>query len=61
MSTNKADPLKDDGVQLVRALGKVGAQVRHVDAGGSHVAGNMFDRQSLEDLEEGNVALLFRV
>ena len=59
VSTNKADPLKDDGVRLVRALRKVGAQVRHVDAGGSHVAGNMFDRQALQDLEEGNAALLF--
>jgi acetyl esterase/lipase len=39
VQTNRGDPLKDEGVELFNKLRLAGADVTHIDAGGSHWMG----------------------
>jgi acetyl esterase/lipase len=39
VQTNRGDPLRDDGFDLANKLRLVGADVTHIDAGGSHYVG----------------------
>jgi acetyl esterase/lipase len=39
VQTNRGDPLRDDGFDLANKLRSVGADVTHIDAGGSHYVG----------------------
>lgn len=50
--TNRADPLHDDGKELVKRLREQSAKVIHLDHSGSHVLGTYFDRQEYKDMVE---------
>lgn len=41
--TTAADPVRDDGVQLVNTLKQAGASVTHIECQGSHVIGYVVD------------------
>lgn len=57
--TNRGDPLHDDGVSLVTALRDRGAQVNHLDHGGSHWMGTAFDSKNYQELVETWKEMLF--
>jgi len=59
VSVNKADPLYDEGNELMRKLKDAGADVEYLEAMGSHSIGFAVDRKAMEELMEVWRAAIF--
>jgi acetyl esterase/lipase len=59
MSTNRADPLHDDGEEMAKALKKQKANVTYIHAKGSHHVGFLFDKEASKQRLEAWADALF--
>lgn len=59
VSTNQADPLYDDGCDLVDKLQQRGARVRHLQHTGSHWTGSQLHKGQFAEMAGAVVELLF--
>jgi acetyl esterase/lipase len=60
ITTNKADPLHDEGLALVRSVQKVGADISHHDHRGSHWLGTKLDKQCYKTLVDDFTGWIFK-